>query len=171
VFRARSIFEPVTRFVACAAFLACSLFGKSLHDLHHILSESTQNESSSGCCRHSHAACDSPYRLRGEQHTAKGTEAADGHRHPDQSPGHPHDPHNCAVCDSLCISATSPESVAVLTDHDPASWSLTVFNETFAECCDHSDEARGPPSLALQPPFRRPFARSAVLCVLAMDVA
>lgn len=149
MFYARSIFEPVTKFVACAAFLACSLFGKPLHDLHHVLEDSTLNESAAGFCCHSHTHCDSDssHRHGSDQHASTQPEHSDGHRHSDQSPGHSHDSHNCAVCYTLCISATSPQSVAVSVDQDAASWQLVVLSETFAETCYHSDEARGPPFL------------------------
>ena len=150
MFRRRSMLEPVTKFVACAAFLACSLFGKSLHDLHHVLEDSTQQETSSGCCCHSHKNCDSARQHRHLSHEQASNhhDRSNGHRHSEQSPGHSHDSHNCAVCYALCIAATSPESVVAPTDQDPATWQMSVFNETFAESCHHSDEARGPPSLA-----------------------
>jgi len=147
--RARSIFEPMTKFVACAAFLVCSLFGKSLHDLHHVLEESTQEKSSSGGCQ-SHRLChgDREHRHGSDDHGSTGHDQSGGHRHSEQSPGHSHDSHNCAVCYALCISATTPESVAVSTDQTPVSWQLFIVKETIAECCRYSDEARGPPSLA-----------------------
>lgn len=152
--RARSFFEPLTKFVACAAFLACSLFGKSLHDLHHVLEDSTQEKSSSGCC-HSHRLCHGDREHRHgsddqnpDDQSSTRHDQSGGHRHLEQAPGHSHDSHNCAICYALSISATAPESVAVSTDQTPVSWQFFIVKETIAECCRYSDEARGPPSLA-----------------------
>ena len=79
VFRTLSNFQRLTKVVACAAFLACSLFGKSLHDLHHVIQElrSQQHVIVTSCC-HSHRSTVTGERVH---HHSSDQHGSDGHQH------------------------------------------------------------------------------------------
>ncbi len=131
----RSISVNIARIVACAAFLACSLFGRTLHDLHHTLEDARPVTSAHSCSCHSHSACQS-------------TAASPVSGSPEKAPKPSHDSHSCAICYALCISATSAESVTVSLDPRVAAWRFVVPDETIVPRHLHSDEARGPPHVA-----------------------
>ena len=126
--------EAFVRIAAFAAFLACTLFGKPLHDLHHALEDASVADSASHSCGNGHHRC----RWHSES-------PADCEPSQQESPKHSHDSHNCAVCVALCITATAPESPAVSFTVVATPWQVTTFSETLSGRSLHSEKARGPP--------------------------
>lgn len=136
------ISELLVRIAACAAFLASSLLGRTLHDLHH----KTLGAAESRCdCRHQHSA--TPVESRGESlATNAGHETPASQHGPGQKDSDEHDSHNCAICQALCAFATAPARLTFSNGLSLPAWRLAVGNERPAFGVAYTDEARGPPS-------------------------
>ena len=152
----RLIHENAIRIAACVAFLACSLLGKPLHELQHLVD--------AGHCRH-HAHSDAPQgksKTAGCGQTCKDRlHAADFFASKNRSkslheqhgsghdiPGHSHDSHDCSVCQALCVSATSTDYCAVSLRSNACEIRDAIDSESVDASAPQSADARGPPRLA-----------------------
>jgi hypothetical protein len=97
VFTSRSRFERFARLAACAAFLACSFLGKTLHDLQHALENTSTANQSDLLCSQFHSQCPD---------CGKKDSTTD-HKNPQT----PHDPHNYKICNVLCVAAISIDTI------------------------------------------------------------
>jgi hypothetical protein len=150
------------RIAAVAAFLACSLLGRPLHELQHhaesLPAGKTSEHSSAG------VSCTSSKTLTGSHNCGGGSHSrvvnADqpgSHSHREGSPrhepesdhrGHSHDSHDCSVCQALCVSATTPNCTSACLRPDVCVGRHSVFSESAAASALHVADARGPPCLS-----------------------
>jgi|688.fasta_scaffold419421_1 hypothetical protein len=149
----RLIHENAVRIAACVAFLACSLLGKPLHELQHLVG-------AGHCGHHEHSDvaqgkskrndCGQP--CRGRSHPAvlpapeRDSESQHGTGH--GIPEHSHDSHDCSVCQVLCVSATSTDNCAVSLRPNACKIRDAFKSETLEASAPQSADARGPPRLA-----------------------
>ena len=135
----RPIREVFARIAVCAAVLATSLFGRSLHDLQHqILDASVAGTSTAETERTSRPSCHCAFHSH--------CEPTDGRSdHNDSKPSHDSD--SCAICYVFGLSATSTPMVDVPQADEPHTDFVVVQSESacseFRSCC----KARGPPAV------------------------
>ncbi len=152
----RLIHENAVRIAACVAFLACSLLGKPLHELQHLVdaghcsdhvhSDAPQGKSkTAGCgqtCKDRLHSADSS----SSEHRSKSLPEQHGSGH--DIPGHSHDSHDCSVCQALCVSATSTDYFAVSLRPNACEIRDAIDSESVDASAPQSADARGPPRLA-----------------------
>ena len=156
VFINRLINENVVRIAACAAFLVFSLMGKPLHELQHLIgsTDCVHHEHSSavqakpktlGCgqsCKGCLHSSDLNHAEVGSSSPAESHDSGDGH------PEHSHDSHDCSVCQTLCVSATSPDRCVAVQRPETCSVLDAIFSESADRSAPQTTDARGPPALA-----------------------
>ena len=152
----RLIHENAVRIAAGVAFLACSLLGKPLHELQHLVG-------AVHCGHHEHSDvaqgklkrndCGQP--CKGRSHPAVfSAPEQDAESQPEQHgsghgiPEHSHDSHDCSVCQVLCVSATSTDNCAVSLSPNACKIRDAFKSETLEASAPQSADARGPPRLA-----------------------
>lgn len=131
--------EVFARLAVCAAVLATSLFGRSLHELQHqvldAVSESVVSDGHSSskttchCAFHSH--CHEPEQGSSERNDSK----------------HSHDSDNCAVCYVIGLAATSPVAVSIHQTEESLVDRLVVRSESARSEFVSIGKARGPPAV------------------------
>ena len=152
----RLIHENAVRIAACVAFLACSLLGKPLHELQHLVDAGQ-------CGHHEHSGvaqgkskrndCGQPCKDRPHPAVLSAPER-DSESQPEQHgsgdglPEHSHDSHDCSVCQVLCVSATSTDYYAVSLRPNASKIRDAFKSETLEASAPQSADARGPPRFA-----------------------
>jgi len=152
----RLIHENAVRIAACVAFLACSLLGKPLHELQHLVdaghcghhehSDVAEGKSKRNDCGHSCKDHLPPEDLPASEHRLKSQPEQHGSGH--DIPEHSHDSHDCSVCQVLCVSATSTDYCAVSLRPNACKIRDAFKSETLEASAPQSADARGPPRLA-----------------------
>lgn len=150
------------RIAVFAAFLACSLLGRPLHELQHhaglipVGERSEQHTAGASCGRSKTPAV--RHSCRGGSESAvvnvdqcgSHSHQAESHRHEPESdhPGHSHDSHDCSVCQALCVSAMAANVVVACLRPDACIGRHSIFSESFVASVFHAADARGPPCLS-----------------------
>lgn len=138
------------------AFLACSLMGKPLHELQHLVesthgdthqhSDALQGESRTVPCGKS---CRRHLNSSDLSHKEVGSDSSSGsHGSGEGHPEHSHDSHDCSVCQALCVAATSPNCCIAMTGPEIAVPLDAIDSESVNGTAPQSADARGPPGLA-----------------------
>lgn len=152
----RLIHENAIRIAACVAFLGCSLLGKPLHELqhlvgaghcsHHVHSDAPQGKSRAvGCgqtCKDRLHSAD----FSSSEHRSKSLPEQHGSGH--DIPGNSHHSHDCSVCQALYVSATSTDYFAVSLRPNACEIRDAIDSESMDASAPQSADARGPPRLA-----------------------
>lgn len=145
------------RIAAVAAFLACALLGRPLHEWQHH-SASSEAGQSQVVSSEAGSRC-SGHKCQGDSgttvaHRACGSSLGHSHGHEPHShgpegdhPGHSHDSHDCSVCQALCVSATSPDSTSPSELPELCVERNPVSSERASAFRLRSADARGPPNL------------------------
>ena len=161
MFNKITIHGNTVRIAACATFLVCSLLGRPLHELQHQAESSlaggeSVHHSAEVSCATSKASrdghrCDGGLRSRNMNVALCGTsDHSHNHEHHDHgSEGdhskHSHDSHDCSVCQTLCVSATSPDCPLPCLMPPVCVSRQSIISESVSASALRTADARGPP--------------------------
>ena len=149
------------RIAAVAAFIACSLLGRPLHELQHHaeslpVGETSEHSPADVSCTESKTPAGS-HNCRGGSHSRiVNVDQRGSHSHKEGSPGHEpesdhrghsHDSHDCSVCQALCVSATTPNCTTACVRPDVCVGRHSILSESAVASVLHAADARGPPCL------------------------
>ena len=151
------------RIAAVAAFLACSLLGRPLHEFQHHAglladAEDSAHSFAEASCTKSKTSR-GKHKCEGGPHSREVTTARSGepvHSHGSGThspepcgdhPGHSHDSHDCSICQALCVSATAPCGALPCLRPDVCVGQHSILSESAAASALHAADARGPPGL------------------------
>lgn len=152
----RLIHQNTVRIAACVAFLVCSLLGRPLHQLQHLIEsahcgshEHSDALKGGSANAHCHQSCGGHQTCPDSRDRAGGSDRpCEPHKSGDGIPEHSHDSHSCSVCQALCVAATSPDYCVEVSGPEVVVPLDAIDRENVIRAALPSTDARGPPYLA-----------------------